>query len=211
MKSRWDVRGVTRFWVGLVAGLVVGGLVWGLTGLWQPGLMAVIVTEAVVYLVWSIAILWPMGPDETKEHSEAADVTDDLGDLAIVGILAASMASIAVLLLSAQDENRAWYASLSVLAVLASWGMLHTLYAARYARIYYEGDDGGIDFNTSVKPCYIDFFYFSFNLGMTYQVSDTNVTPTAIRRQVLKHCLLSYVYGTVIIATTINLVMNLVS
>ena len=70
---------------------------------------------------------------------------------------------------------------------------------------------GGIDFNSDDEPAYRDFLYFSYNLGMTYQVSDTAVSSSAIRGVVLRHCLLSYVFGTVILATTINLVTGIVT
>jgi uncharacterized membrane protein len=71
---------------------------------------------------------------------------------------------------------------------------------------------GGIDFNVDgYWPMYADFTYFAFNLGMTFQVSDTSVTSPQIRRLVLGHCLLSYFFATAITATVINLVVGLVS
>ena len=85
------------------------------------------------------------------------------------------------------------------------------MYAARYAYLYYTPSAGGIDFNSDDPPAFRDFFYFSYNLGMTYQVSDTNVSNPTIRAVALRHCLLSYVFGTVILATAINLVAGLVT
>ena len=69
--------------------------------------------------------------------------------------------------------------------------------------------EGGIDFNSDDPPAFRDFFYFSYNLGMTYQVSDTSVSSPTIRAVALRHCLLSYAFGTVILATTINLVAQM--
>jgi uncharacterized membrane protein len=87
------------------------------------------------------------------------------------------------------------------------------MYASRYAHLYYTPPVGGIDFSPSDqspepgdRPAFRDFFYFSYNLGMTYQVSDTNVTGPKLRSVVLRHCLLSYLFGAAILATTINLV-----
>ncbi|EGD56184.1 hypothetical protein SCNU_05001 [Gordonia neofelifaecis NRRL B-59395] len=182
MGSRLNVRGRTRFGTGLAAGAVIAAIVWPATGLWQLAPMVVVTVTAAVYLVWSIRILWPMDAASTRAHAEAADVRDELGDAALIATLAVCLSAVGVLLLSAGDRNRSWYATLAVIAVLAAWGMLHTLFASRYARIYYGGDSGtgeagGIDFNTSDQPCYVDFFYFAFNLGMTYQVSDTSVGP----------------------------------
>ncbi len=77
-------------------------------------------------------------------------------------------------------------------------------------RLYYSGPDGGIDFNEDDKPCYADFAYLAFTIGMTYQVSDTDLTTKEIRHTALRHALLSYLFGTVIIAATINLAAGLV-
>jgi uncharacterized membrane protein len=88
---------------------------------------------------------------------------------------------------------------------------LHLMYTTRYAHHYYSEPVGGIDFNSDDPPSYRDFCYFSYNLGMTYQVSDTGVSSAAIRSVVLRHCLLSYLFGTVILAATINLVAGLIT
>ena len=93
----------------------------------------------------------------------------------------------------------------------AAWAGLHLTYATRYAHLYNRKDEGGIDFNSDNHRRTRDFFYFSYNLGMTYQVSDTSVSSSTIRTVALRHCLLSYVFGTVILATTINLVTGIVT
>lgn len=92
-----------------------------------------------------------------------------------------------------------------------AWAALHLMYAARYAYLYYQGSAGGIDFNSEDPPAYRDFFYFSYNLGMTYQVSDTDVSSSVIRSVVLRHSLLSYLFGTSLLATAINLVAGMVT
>jgi uncharacterized membrane protein len=89
--------------------------------------------------------------------------------------------------------------------------MLHLMYTARYAYLYYSEPVGGIDFNSNDQPSYRDFLYLSYNLGMTYQVSDTDFSSTTIHSVVLRHCLLSDIFGTVILAATINLVAGLVT
>ena len=86
------------------------------------------------------------------------------------------------------------------------------VYVLRYAREYYAGPDGGIDFPGDQNlPDYRDFAYFSYCLGMTYQVSDTTVKTRELRRMVLNHTLLSYLLGAVVVASTINLVVQLAS
>ncbi|MFB7718133.1 DUF1345 domain-containing protein [Nocardia sp. NPDC056100] len=204
------MSGIARFRVALIAGVIVGVVAGALSGRWPFGLLILIITAAVVYVVWTLRVLLPKDAAETRDHARDADVDDSVGDLALLLILGGSLTSIGILLVSATDSNRALYAGLAITAVLAVWAMLHTMYTARYARIYYQEPHGGIDFNTPNPPCYIDFCYFAFNLGMTYQVSDTDVSETSIRSEVLKHCLFSYIYGTVIIACSINLVLGLV-
>jgi uncharacterized membrane protein len=88
--------------------------------------------------------------------------------------------------------------------------LVHTLFALRYAHLYYTSG-GGIDFNAAVQPDYLDFCYLSFTMGMTYQVSDTSLTTPVMRRVALRQALLSYVLGAVVIAMTINLVVQLAS
>ncbi|OHU19230.1 hypothetical protein BKG76_22460 [Mycobacteroides franklinii] len=204
------MTGAKRFWIALVVGMTAGVLTWVLLQRWQVGLLTVAIVTAAINVVWSLVVLWPMDPDETRARARSEDMDDELGDLAMLLIMVASLAAIGILLISANDEDKGAYAGLCIGAILTVWAMLHTIYAARYARIYYQGTVGGIDFNSDVRPRYVDFYYFAFNLGMTYQVSDTAVTASHIRDVVLKHCLFSYIYGTVIIACTINLVINLV-
>lgn len=204
------MTGTRRFWIALVVGLAAGILTWTLLQRWQVALLAVVIVAAAISVVWALIVLWPMDPEQTRARASSEDMDDELGDVAMLLILVASLSAIGILLISANDEDKGIYAALCIGAILTVWAMLHTIYAARYARIYYQDIPGGIDFNSTVPPRYVDFYYFSFNLGMTYQVSDTAVTESHIRDVVLKHCLFSYVYGTVIIACTINLVINLV-
>ena len=67
----------------------------------------------------------------------------------------------------------------------SAWGVVHTIFTLRYARIYYTGDDGGVDFNEKTPPDYTDFAYLAFTIGMTFQVSDTNLTSKAMRGALL--------------------------
>ncbi|WP_431977959.1 DUF1345 domain-containing protein [Propioniciclava coleopterorum] len=173
-------------------------------------MLVLVLATALVQVVWTLALLWPMDAAQTKERAEVEDLRGELGDFALLLIMVGSLTVIGILLFNG-GPSKVLNAGLALAAIASVWMMLHSIYTARYARAYYRGTDGGIDFNTSEPPCYKDFYYFSFNLGMTYQVSDTNVTSTALRTEILRHCLYSYVYGTGIIAVTINLVMNVVS
>jgi uncharacterized membrane protein len=68
---------------------------------------------------------------------------------------------------------------------------------------------GGIDFKQEPDPTYRDFAYVGFTVGMTFQVSDTDIGKSTIRTAVLRHALLSFVFGSVILAITINLLASL--
>ena len=88
--------------------------------------------------------------------------------------------------------------------------MVHTVFTLRYAHEYYRPPVGGIDFKSSDQPPdYRDFAYVAFTVGMTFQVSDTDVQDLIVRRTVLGHALLGYLFGAVIIAITINVVAQL--
>ena len=210
MRGVTSLSGANRFWISLTAGVGVGLATGILSQRWPVGLLAVVIVTAASYVLWAVAVLWRMDPERTREHAGEADVDDEIGDLVLLLILTASLTSIGILLLSANDADKASYAGMSLAAILATWALLHTMYAARYARIYYDDGPGGIDFNDpDVDPRYSDFFYFSFNLGMTYQVSDTNLNTKQIRRAVLRHALISYLLGAIVLACTVNLVASL--
>ena len=100
-------------------------------------------------------------------------------------------------------------AILSVGSVALARSVVHTMFTTRYARLYYTGAQGGISFNEDDPPKYSDFAYLAFTIGMTYQVSDTDLLTKTLRATALRHALPSYLFGVVIIATMINLVAGL--
>ena len=93
--------------------------------------------------------------------------------------------------------------------MVLSWVLVHVVHTLTYARLYYTDEEGGVDFNTPSPPRYSDFAYLAFIIGMTFQVSDTALQASRMRAVALRQALLSYLFGTVIIATTINLIVNL--
>ena len=107
---------------------------------------------------------------------------------------------------------------LAVVSVVCSWLLIHTLFALRYAHIYYgdknirdkKDKDGGLDFPEEKEPDYMDFAYFSFVIGMTCQVSDVQVTSKRMRRIVLLHGILSFAFNTAILALIINIIASLI-
>lgn len=169
---------------------------------------------AAVFAAVGWFVLWPLDDGATRATVRRENFRPRVAEL-VVGVIAVSgLAAIVILLLAGRTDARNVAAAGALLAAFAVWASLHLTYATQYAALYYgdEGDEpGGIDWGTDVPPAYRDFFYFSYNLGMTYQVSDNSVSTRELRSVVLRHCLLSYVFGTVILATAINLVVGIVS
>jgi uncharacterized membrane protein len=97
----------------------------------------------------------------------------------------------------------------AVATVVVSWLSVNTDYTLRYAHLYYTPPEGGVDFQDSDEPSYTDFAYLAFTVGMTYQVADTGLLTVRFRRELLKHALVSYVFGAVIVAAMINIVAGL--
>jgi uncharacterized membrane protein len=105
---------------------------------------------------------------------------------------------------------------LGLAAVFLGWFLIHTLFTFRYAHLYYYDDDGdneadrGLTFPGTQMPNDYDFAYFSFVVGMTFQVSDVQITDSGVRRVVLLHGLISFAYNSTILALVINLVSGLI-
>jgi uncharacterized membrane protein len=153
--------------------------------------------------------LWPMDSAETRANARREEFRPAAEEPFVVGVALAGLLGVVVLLL-AHSGDRHVVAGLALAGVFMAWASLHLMYAARYAYLYYGPPQGGIDFNEEgYRPAFRDFFYFSYNLGMTYQVSDTAVSDPEIRAVVLRHTLFSYVFGAVVLASTINLVAGI--
>jgi len=104
--------------------------------------------------------------------------------------------------------------ALCLLTVAVSWTLTHTAFALRYAHLYYREDAkgvGGVDFPGGAPPRYSDFAYLAFTVGMTFQVSDTDVSSAQIRRTVLMHAVISFAYNTAILTFVLNLVFGFAS
>jgi hypothetical protein len=93
-------------------------------------------------------------------------------ELLVAAAAFGSLALIVVLLVVGDSGTRNYAAAIGLIGLFLAWAMLHLLYTARYAYLYYSEPVGGIDLNSNDPPSYRDFFYFSYNLGMTYQVSE---------------------------------------
>ena len=210
MRTMQPLAAVTRLAAAAILGAVLGLVVAVLT---DPllGVLAAINGAAALFVVTGWIVLWPIDADHTRNTVQREDFRPVAMELVIVAAALAGLVAIVVLLLLSGSGSGPAAAAIAAGGVFMVWAALHLMYATRYAHLYYGAAAGGIDFNSDDPPAYRDFLYFSYNLGMTYQVSDTSVSNTAIRAIALRHCLLSYVFGTVILATMINLVLGIVT
>ena len=192
---------------------VVAGVVAGVALPWQTVPLAFWLGTA---LTWTGSVWVTVLPLDAAGTSRHATREDPHGATATTLLVAASVAALGAVVLGvlkashSHGANKLTLLSAGVAAIIGSWGVVHTVFTLRYAGLYYRGVDGGVDFNEDDKPVYADFAYLAFTIGMTYQVSDTDLTTKAIRHTALRHALLSYLLGTVIIAATINLAAGLV-
>jgi uncharacterized membrane protein len=166
-----------------------------------------------VVLMWVWRLCWLQGSEGTKWLAEHEGETRSTDAWLLTGAVA-SLAIVAVALTQSSSSRSATSVAavlLSVLSVALSWALVNTVFAFKYARLYYvdEPDAGGIDFRQDDPPTYSDFAYLSFTVGMSFAVSETEPTSTRIRRVALGHALLSYAFGTGVMAVAINLVTNL--
>jgi uncharacterized membrane protein len=172
---------------------------------------------ALAMLALALSIVLRANPDET--HRLAA--TDDPGRHAVGGLSivssAISLLGTAGVLRQARNETpetRDLFVILCLVAVASAWTLTQAAYALRYAHLYYRdhGDGaGGLEFPGGKRPSYLEFAYFAFTVGMCFQVSDVAVSTRPMRRAVLGHSLLSFLYNTVILATAINLAIGVFS
>lgn len=160
-------------------------------------------------MLWSWLELQGMNPEQTRAHAAREEPGRAIADTVLVLASVASIGGVAVLLVAAQHgENAVIEAAAGVAGVAASWLLVHTLYVGRYARLYFQLTDEPVDFGGE-EPDFRDFYYLAFTIGMAYQVSDTSLRAREMRRLALGHSLIAYLLGAVVVASTVNLLVQL--
>jgi uncharacterized membrane protein len=194
---------------GCAAGLVLFLAPWELAPLsgWD--------VAAVSYVAWTWVSIWNLDAEHTARQAVREDPGRAASDALVLAASVSSLLAVGLVIIRAGNStgtSRIMLIGLSVASVVFSWSVVHTLFTLRYARLYHSGPDGGVDFHQVARPRFTDFAYLAFTIGMTFQVSDTDLTTTEFRAAALRHALLSYLsylFGTVVIATMINLVAGL--
>jgi uncharacterized membrane protein len=219
VRANWlSLPAISHIAIAAVLGVVAAVI----TGMRISWLFAPLAFWDVTALV-AMGVLWfslrTLDTEETKKHATREDPGQGT---VIVLMLLASVASLAAVLFviidasSAHGIAQAGEVAFGIVSVLISWLSVHTVFTLRYAAQYFakgskgsKASEGAIDFNSDEPPIYQDFAYVAFTIGMTYQVSDTALKTSQLRRTARQHALLSYLFGTAIIATVINAVAGL--
>jgi uncharacterized membrane protein len=198
-----------------VAGLgaLVGGML-AAFGPWQLSVLAGWDVAAAVFIAWVWLSVGRFTPEQTGSFATREDDSRVATSILLLSASVVSLVGIGFDLFKASNAHTSGRVALTVIAVVTvalSWAVVHTVFALRYAHEYYTDPIGGIDFKTRVElPDYLDFAYVAFTVGMTFQVSDTDVQARRIRRTVVRHALLSYLFGAVILAVMVNVIASVV-
>jgi uncharacterized membrane protein len=215
LEAPLDHSGVSarRVMVGSLLGIVaaVVALIDGAS--WSVATLFAADAAALVFVGW----VWlTVASADTAATARLARAEDASRTAAETILLAAGGASLVAVLFTLGQAGRAGSPQRGLLTALAlgsvalAWISVHTVFILRYARLYFTPPKGGVDFHGE-EPDYRDFAYLGLTIGMTYQVSDTDLVGKRMRRTALHHALLSYVFGTGIVAVTVSAVAGLLN
>ncbi len=196
----------------LFMAVMAGTCAWSLWldgAVWQSALVRGFNLAALVFTL----SLWPLGRDHTAAQMRRHAAQNDAGRALVLGItivvMLAILSAIAVDLPSARHGD-GWAIAKLIFTLSLAWGFANLVFMLHYAHAHYRSDSGrephrgGFEFPGTPEPDYWDFLYFSFTAGMSFAASDVNVTCGRVRRVVVVHCLLSFIFNIGVIAFTIN-------
>lgn len=173
---------------------------------------------SVSLLIMSGFTFFTMKPRQIRLLAKSQDASRTVVFIIILAGTVCSLLGILILLLNKGNWvlNKYIVTVIYISGVNSSWLLLHTVFTYRYAHLYYENQQTvptvlstGLDIPEELSPDYLDFAYFSFVIGMTFQVSDVRITSREIRRLALLHGMLSFLFNTVIVALSINVIIDL--
>ena len=176
---------------------------------------------ALTLIVMAWFVISTKDPYEARRNARLQDASATFLFSLIISAATASLLAVGVLLSLAKHLSPASLAvhiALSMTAVVVSWVLVHTIFALRYAHVYFwdarkverESISGGLVFPGKHVPDYLDFAYFSFVIGMTCQVSDVQISSRRMRRLALVHGVISFAFNTAILAMFVNIIAGLV-
>lgn len=171
-----------------------------------------------LFLTLNWITFWTVKPKQIRSEASIQNVNRIV--VFIISLIATIFALVAVLQLllnkSISGSSMSYALFTAISGLLLSWILVHSVFALRYAHLFYANheDDkskhaGGLDFPNESHPDFLDFAYYSFVIGMTFQVSDVTVTSKDLRRLTLFHSLLAFAFNTIIVALTVNVLAGL--
>jgi uncharacterized membrane protein len=200
-----------RVVVAMILGTVTAAIAVAVGATWSVAALGAEDAAAAVFVVWVWGSIAGADAAATARLARAEDASRAAAEAVLVGAGVASLLAVAFTLAKAGDAGspgRGLLTGLAIASVALAWLSVHTVFLLRYARIYFTPPDGGIDFGAE-PPDYRDFAYLALTIGMTFQVSDTDLTAKRVRRVALHHALISYLFGTVIVAIAVSSVAGL--
>jgi len=218
--TRWVAKtsGYQKLFVSLILALCASAAMWPL----QISTVTRVLFLWDVFAISMISMMWLLFFTTTvKEQREIVKKQDDaipvIFGIVVTAVCVSFMGSLLLVLSSNEPTlDKELNTTATLIAITSSWILLHTIFTIRYAHLYLDSSivktangDGGLDFPNAEIPDYIDFAYFSFVIGMTFQVSDVTISSKTIRRYVLLHSLISFIFNTIIVALTVNIIAGL--
>jgi len=204
------IRARPRLFLSALLGLAVFGAV-TLASDWRSATRLLVGWDAgvILYLALVAALAARSDVHRIRRH---AGVQDE-GQVAIMILtVAAAMASLAAIFAelgqSPGNPRLPGHLVLAASTILLSWAFIHAIFGLHYAHEFYDrrrDHHGGMTFPSDHEPDYWDFAYFSFTIGMCAQVSDVTVASKSVRRTVLMHSILSFVFNVALVALTVNI------
>jgi len=218
MRKVWQAIGSRPF---VCAGVIIGLAVWQILpgslpvttrGIlaWDAGVVVFLVLSAYLFVTESVD-----GMAANAEAQQEGEWTIFWLSIAVVIVSFVAIGGEFAAIKAMPGGRRGAQVALVAGTLFASWLVTHVMFAFRYAHEFYARDLGGPDFDRGLEfpgeraPDYLDFLYFSMVLGMTFQVSDVQITSRKLRRVAALHGLISFLFNTVIVALTVNLAAGL--
>ena len=209
----------------ILIGLGVALIIFLLTGRVPPAFRFLLVWNSFTFVI--IALLWvTILTARSNEVKQIAGMQDTTRWVTFIFVLVASFVSLFAVILvlrnlsNTKEAGYAYHVGFSIISVILSWNLIHTVFAVRYTHLYYnllteekntvKDLKGGLIFPTDTPPDYLELVYFSYTIGMTFQVSDIQITSRRIRHLALFHAALSFTYNTVILALGITIISGLI-
>jgi uncharacterized membrane protein len=211
------IRGRPRLFTGLAVMILAWPLLPGALSMTTHGILAWNI-GVLAFLALSAQLFATASPDEMPAAAEAqqeGEWTIFWITLAVVIVSFVAVSSEFSAIKNTPSDKQGWQVALVAVTLFLSWLMTHVTFAFRYAHEFYARDAGGpdvdrgLDFPQEKEPDYLDFLYFALVIGMTFQVSDVQITSRKLRRVAALHGLLSFLFNTVIVAFTVNIAAGL--